>query len=48
MPGPKLVVRLVVIAFGLLIMGGAWLVSQSEPPRPDPPARESSPPATPD
>jgi hypothetical protein len=48
MPGPKLAVRLAVIAFGLFILGGAWLVSQSESPPPDPPATESPQPRLPD
>lgn len=48
MPGGKLAVRLAVLAFGLLVLGGAWLVSLGEPPRPDPPARHSSEPSSPD
>jgi hypothetical protein len=41
MPGPKLAVRIAVVAFGLLVLGGAWLVSRSEPPRPAPPTPQS-------
>jgi hypothetical protein len=41
MPGPKLAVRLAVVAFGLLILGGAWLVSTGD--SPDSPGTDSTP-----
>ncbi|MEX0621137.1 MAG: hypothetical protein WD181_06095 [Solirubrobacterales bacterium] len=42
MPGPKLAVRMAIIAFGLMILLGAWLVSQSEPQQPNPSTPQSS------
>jgi|GEM_PF-2350019 len=39
MPGPKLAVRITIIAFGLMILAGAWLVSAGDPTDTPVPAR---------